>query len=513
MRKAFRLILALAVMLTVVLGLGVRASADGLPREKVGYGFGMPEAAAVPAHDLTDEGLTLGGVSFNARIEDGRVYIRIVDLAAVNLLRENADAAEELGLDSGDLYIERGLILVKPDGRTAEEIAGVEAKLAALKAQSAPIGVSVGDEYILASGGVDRLIVEVGELAYPSSAPAETEKASDEAPADTPDDTPDTPTEPGKTDDPDDDDDTPPIEKPVIDVTAVRTKPSGGIITSDFQDKPETTTVYFHYEYAMTTYLAVPSESAGDGTTYEHVKDKATYSGVVTIVRNESDTNNYYVGFDFGDGNIEFIPFKTFDSFTDFRSNVRENGMMMVKDDILAKNIYISVTGDSKGIVKTIKIEDATPDPDEFFKEGSNEPIDYNGPVKVPSAVPKGYENRVQNIRTRDYSDINGNIHKDSKVYGYYGLETDEDGVAIDKATVKDRTEEITTITVKNNVTLVTDIDMSKEEISPIPDIQITEPAPDDTPIVTDTPDTQIIEDTPVTENAPVDTAPDPELA
>lgn len=69
-------------------------------------------------------------------------------------------------------------------------------------------------------------------------------------------------------------------------------------------------------------------------------------------------------------------------------------------------------------------------------------------------------------------------------------METDEDGVAIDKATVKDRTEEITTITVKNNVTLVTDIDMSKEEISPIPDIQITEPAPDDTPIVTDTPDT-----------------------
>lgn len=497
MRKAFRLILALAVMLTVVLGLGVCASADSLPREKVGYGFGMPEAAAVPAHDLTDEGLTLDGVSFNTRIEDGRVYIRIVDLAAVNLLRENADAAEELGLDSGDIYIERGLILVKPDGKTAEEIAGIEAKLAALKAQSAPIGVSVGDEYILASGGVDRLIVEVGELAYPSSAPAETEKATEEAPTDTPDD----------------DDDTPPIEKPMIDVTAVRTKPSGGIITSDFQDKPETTTVYFHYEYAMTTYLAVPSESAGDGTTYEHVKDKATYSGVVTIVRNESDTNNYYVGFDFGDGNIEFIPFKTFDSFTDFRSNVRENGMMMVKDDILAKNIYISVTGDSKGIVKTIKIEDATPDPDRFFKEGSNEPIDYNGSVKVPSAVPKGYENSVQNIRTGDYSDINGNIHKDSKVYGYYSLETDEDGVAIDKATVKDRTEEITTITVKNNVTLVTDIDMSKEEISPIPDIQITEPAPDDTPIVTDTPDTQIIEDTPVTENAPVDTAPDPELA
>lgn len=87
MRKAFRLLLALAVMLTVVLGLGVCASADGLPREKVGYGFGMPEAAAVPAHDLTDDGLTLDGVSFNARIEDGRVYIRIVDLAAVNLLR------------------------------------------------------------------------------------------------------------------------------------------------------------------------------------------------------------------------------------------------------------------------------------------------------------------------------------------------------------------------------------------------------------------------------------------
>ena len=39
MRKAFRLLLALAVMLTVVLGLGVCASADALPRETVGFDY------------------------------------------------------------------------------------------------------------------------------------------------------------------------------------------------------------------------------------------------------------------------------------------------------------------------------------------------------------------------------------------------------------------------------------------------------------------------------------------
>ncbi len=166
MNKTFRLILTLAVMLAVVLPLGVYASADDLPHEKVGYGFGMPDAAAVPAHDLTDDGLTIGGVTFKTRIENGKVYIRVVDLLAVKLLQENTDVAEELGLDYDGLYIERGLIFVKEDGKTEDEISGIQEKLAELKAQSAAISVSVGDEFTLASGGADRLVVEVAGFVY-----------------------------------------------------------------------------------------------------------------------------------------------------------------------------------------------------------------------------------------------------------------------------------------------------------------------------------------------------------
>ena len=230
MRKAFRLILALAVMLTVVLSLGVCASADDLPREKVGFGFGMPEAAAVPAHDLTDDAVTLDGVSFNARIEDGKVYIRIVDLAAVNLLRENASAAETHGLDYAGLYIDRGLILVKADGKTADEIAAIEEKLAALKAQSAPIGVSVGDEYTLASGGADRLIVVVADLVYGSAA---AEDASSPAPAE---------------------------DKPVIDVVSKSTAAGS--------DRPADTTVYFSFSYGWEYYLAEQNTTGEGGKTH-----------------------------------------------------------------------------------------------------------------------------------------------------------------------------------------------------------------------------------------------------
>ena len=94
------------------------------------------------------------------------MYIRVVDLLAVKLLQENTDVAEELGLDYDGLYIERGLIFVKEDGKTEDEISGIQEKLAELKAQSAAISVSVGDEFTLASGGADRLVVEVAGFVY-----------------------------------------------------------------------------------------------------------------------------------------------------------------------------------------------------------------------------------------------------------------------------------------------------------------------------------------------------------
>lgn len=456
MRKAFRLILALAVMLTVVLGLGVRASADGLPREKVGYGFGMPEAAAVPAHDLTDEGLTLGGVSFNARIEDGRVYIRIVDLAAVNLLRENADAAEELGLDSGDLYIERGLILVKPDGRTAEEIAGVEAKLAALKAQSAPIGVSVGDEYILASGGADRLIVEVGELVYPSSTPAETPEKADISPSV--------------------DGDSP---KPKIDVKAGSSK--------EYPTDVSVTTVYFSYgdEVAKTNYLATASDLSGDNPSYNYETDIVRRDGNILIVRGENDTNDYYIFIEFSDDSNDDIygEFK-FGSNTLWSESIVKyataEGAFLAENpyqDKLAKRILISTDGTKGGVIKTILLNDTTPDADKFFKENSNEPADLelaNGILKYTEEnTPDGYTCASKDGNRNEYSgdksktqyydktDTNLTPSDSNKVLYGYEYELDEtDAANGSRIDVVDAEAEETTVNVKNDVMLVTEADV-----------------------------------------------------
>ena len=437
MRKAFRLILALAVMLTVVLSLGVCASADDLPREKVGFGFGMPEAAAVPAHDLTDDAVTLDGVSFNARIEDGKVYIRIVDLAAVNLLRENASAAEALGLDYAGLYIDRGLILVKTDGKTADEIAAIEEKLAALKAQSAPIGVSVGDEYTLASGGADRLIVVVADLVYGSAA---AEDASAPAPA-------------------------PAEDKPVIDVVSKSTAAGS--------DKPADTTVYFFYSYGMEYYLAEqntaneggensPAPNAADNASpsagYSYDVDRIRYYGCKAgIVRGEGDTNDYYVFVDFGDGSEPaFVRIETGDSYAEVENNtgkhisaIRKASRPYSEDNLdqdkLAERILISTDGTMAGVVKTILINDATPAADKFFKENSNVPTDTPPEGYTKSNGQKKYDN--------GYAYADGTKATET-LYGYdYSVNDD------DKVDIKDPTGETTTVGIRNNVTLVTDVD------------------------------------------------------
>lgn len=469
MRKAFRLILALAVMLTVVLSLGVCASADDLPREKVGFGFGMPEAAAVPAHDLTDDAVTLDGVSFNARIEDGKVYIRIVDLAAVNLLRENASAAEALGLDYAGLYIDRGLILVKADGKTADEIAVIEEKLAALKAQSAPIGVSVGDEYTLASGGADRLIVVVADLVYGSAA---AEDASAPAPA-------------------------PAEDKPVIDVVSKSTAAGS--------DKPADTTVYFFYSYGRENYLAEqntaneggedsPAPNAADNASpsagYSYDVDRIRYYGCKAgIVRGEGDTNDYYVFVDFGDGSEPaFVRIETGDSYGEVEKNTGKHISAIRKasgpysednleQDKLAERILISTDGTMAGVVKTILINDATPAADKFFNENSNVPTD---------TPPEGYTKNGQTEYDTGYTYADGTAAEDT-LYGYdYSVNDD------DKVDIKDPTGETTTVGIRNNVTLVTDVDTN----APAPSADAEEapvtqaadaPAEAETPVETET--------------------------
>lgn len=387
MKGILRFIPALAVMLAAVLSLGICASADALPRETVGFDYSRQEAAAVPANDLTEDDLTLNGISFKARIEDGKVHILIVDLAAANLLRDNAALAAELGLDYDDLYIENGQIFIKTTGRTSAQIAAIQAKLDALMAQSAPVGVSVGDEYVLASGGVDRVVVAVSELVSGggTSAPMP-ETAADVPPAE--DHVP--PAE------------EPTVEKPMLDVKGIRYSSDKKLyldsddhpVSSDV--RPSVTTVYFGYSKAETYYIA--SAEGGSSTGYEYITDSTRYGHSATanigLVRSDDDKNEYYISFKYGDTVTESTLFKDNNSLDELLksksgSDVVIKGSRNIGE--MADKIYISIRSDGQDVVvKTIRLNDVTPAAKDFFT-GNLPPSSGSAPDGyVFDSVPSG---------------------------------------------------------------------------------------------------------------------------
>ena len=456
MKGILRFIPALAVMLAAVLSLGVCASADALPRETVGFDYSRQEAAAVPANDLTEDGLTLNGISFKARIEDGKVHILIVDLAAANLLRDNAALAAELGLDYDDLYIENGQIFIKTTGRTAAQIAAIQAKLDALMAQSAPVGVSVGDEYILASGGVDRVVVAVSELVSGggTSAPMP-EAAADVPPAE--DNVP--PAE------------EPTVEKPMIDVKGIRYndhfKPTidsdGNPASSDV--RPSVTTVYFSYSRVETIYIA---EKAADGTSteYEYIHDSTRYTlrGDIGLVRSEEDKNEYYISFKYGDTVTESTLFKDNNSLDELMksksvSDVVIKGSRNIGE--LADEIYISIRSDGQDVVvKTIRLNDVTPAAKDFFTgnlppSSGSAPDGYVFDSTLIGKYPSGY------VRA-DGSQPN------RLEYGYDytpGNKNDPDGINYVSG-IDNPTGEETTISIRNNVRLITEAEVDKTTLA-----------------------------------------------
>lgn len=459
MKGILRFIPALAVMLAAVLSLGVCASADALPRETVGFDYSRQEAAAVPANDLTEDGLTLNGISFKARIEDGKVHILIVDLAAANLLRDNAALAAELGLDYDDLYIENGQIFIKTTGRTAAQIAAIQAKLDALMAQSAPVGVSVGDEYILASGGVDRVVVAVSELVSGggTSAPMP-EAAADVPPAE--DNVP--PAE------------EPTVEKPMIDVKGIRYSSDKKLyldsddhpVSSDV--RPAVTTVYFSYSKAETYYIA--STEGGSSTGYEYITDSTRYGRSATantgLVRSDDDKNEYYISFRYGDTVTESTLFKDNNSLDDLLENVKNSTSVVKKEGSrnigeMADEIYISIRSDGQDVVvKTIRLNDVTPAAKDFFTgnlppSSGSAPDGYVFDSTLIGKYPSGY------VRA-DGSQPN------RLEYGYDytpGNKNDPDGINYVSG-IDNPTGEETTISIRNNVRLITEAEVDKTTLA-----------------------------------------------
>lgn len=457
MKRILRFIPALAVMLAAVLSLGICASADALPRETVGFDYSRQEAAAVPANDLTEDYLTLNGISFKARIEDGKVHILIVDLAAANLLRDNAALAAELGLDYDDLYIENGQIFIKTTGRTAAQIAAIQAELDALMAQSAPVGVSVGDEYILASGGVDRVVVAVsvlvsgGDIAAPMP-----EAAADVPPAE--DNVP--PAE------------EPTVEKPMIDVKGIRYSSDKKLyldsddhpVSSDV--RPAVTTVYFSYSKAETYYIA--SAEGGSSTGYEYITDSTRYGYSATanigLVRSEDDKNEYYISFKYGDTVTESTLFKDNNSLDELlKSKSGHDVVIKGSRNIgeIADEIYISIRSDGQDVVvKTIRLNDVTPAAKDFFT-GNLPPSSGLAPDGyVFDSVPSG---KYDKGFTRADGSKSG-----TPEYGYAykpGDKNDLDGINYVSG-IDDPTGEETTISIRNNVRLITEAEVDKTTLA-----------------------------------------------
>ena len=222
MKKQLKFTLALALSLALLFSLGAAAFADtaedGLPLEYVSYGVGLPDPAPVDMHELGAEDITLEGVSYDARTEDGHIYIRLSDLAAAKLLRESRDKAAELGLDYAKIYIADGVIFAKDTGN-ADEVKEVQGLISALK-QGAAIGISVDDIFDLGNAGDVKLHVKIRGFAYGDA-------GSGAAPA----------SSGGSTG-----------EKRALDVKALDMEKS--------IERPEVTTVYFYY-YGLTGYDTV----------------------------------------------------------------------------------------------------------------------------------------------------------------------------------------------------------------------------------------------------------------
>lgn len=153
--------LLMCCLLLLILPMAAFAEENELPVEWVRYGYGLPNPASVDAHGLTEEAITLEGVAYAPKLENGRVYVRLEDLAAAKLVRENGDALQTLGLAVSDLQIENGQL----------KAPGKEEALARFLS-TAGVGVSLNDSFTLANAGEGKLIIRIAGFAAKDSTDA-----------------------------------------------------------------------------------------------------------------------------------------------------------------------------------------------------------------------------------------------------------------------------------------------------------------------------------------------------
>lgn len=398
MKKQLKFTLALALSLALLFSLGAAAFADtaedGLPLEYVSYGVGLPDPAPVDMHELGAEDITLEGVSYDARTEDGHIYIRLSDLAAAKLLRESRDKAAELGLDYAKIYIADGVIFAKDTGN-ADEVKEVQGLISALK-QGAAIGISVDDIFDLGNAGDVKLHVKIRGFAYGDA-------GNGAAPA----------SSGGSTG-----------EKRALDVKALDKEKS--------IERPEVTTVYFYY-YGLTGYDTVfdygpeldcysEGEDGGDidlgggligGDEEEPVKQpditrQRAFMLSLALAYSQKDIDDgvqYYVWIN--GKNIKIPPLNSDGEWLDDEGSfLAKDASGLTRNELLKSDIMggltnkdfdfdslptveIKITTDAAGnnVVKTIDFNNVTPE--------AKEVLDYNADNNtyvIKDEAPEGYE-------------------------------------------------------------------------------------------------------------------------
>lgn len=393
MKKQLKFTLALALSLALLFSLGAAAFADtaedGLPLEYVSYGVGLPDPAPVDMHELGAEDITLEGVSYDARTEDGHIYIRLSDLAAAKLLRESRDKAAELGLDYAKIYIADGVIFAKDTGN-ADEVKEVQGLIGALK-QGAAIGISVDDIFDLGNAGDVKLHVKIRGFAYgdagSGSAPASSGGSSG--------------------------------EKRALDVKALDKEKS--------IERPEVTTIYFYY-HGLTGYDTVLDDGSewdcysegedggdidlGSGDDEEVVRPDITRQRAfmlsLALAYSQKDIDDgvqYYVWIN--GKNIKIPPLNSGGEWLDDEGSFLAKdasgltGNELLNSDIMGgltnkdfdfdslPTVEIKITTDAAGnnVVKTIDFNNVTPKAEEVldYNEDSNSYVIKENP-------PEGYE-------------------------------------------------------------------------------------------------------------------------
>ena len=320
--------LLMCCLLLLILPMAAFAEENELPVEWVRYGHGLPNPASVDAHGLTEEAITLEGVAYAPKLENGRVYVRLEDLAAAKLVRENGDALQALGLAVSDLQIENGQL----------KAPGKEEALARFLS-TAGVGVSLNDSFTLANAGEGKLIIRIAGFAAKDSTDAAPAAGDGEV--------------------------------------AVAAK--GASHLDPYEDspipRPSVTTVYVYY--AGATSYPVDSAAPGDNQEQPPLRRVTASTFLIGVAYSQEDLDNgvsYYLTLDSEDPSSAL----SFDIRDENHTSLTPGTTYKALDaaEKSTNDAYsdtsMNVAGHSEEAGKIIRFENKTPEGTEFVEQGEN---------------------------------------------------------------------------------------------------------------------------------------------